>query len=702
MREGRLGLSGRLTALVGMLALGIGLIPVSALASNPDGDGSDASTRRVIIELDVPQEAPLAQGISRASEAVAAATDRVLDDLPALARGAERFERLPYLVVEVTGQELAAVLEHPDVLGFEEDQFAVPTLADSVPFVGASALDLDGTTLTGAGTAVAVLDTGVQRDHPFFTSGGGTVVAEACFTSNNECPDGTSTMIGDGAAAPLAGDAHGTHVSGIVGGSTDALRGVAPGTDIIAIQVFTETTDGLGARFSDIARAMEWLAGVADEHSLVAANLSLGTSTGYPDECDSDFSSLATASQLLRAEGVITVAASGNDPYKAVTDAIASPACISSVVAVGASTLPGDTVASFSMIGPQIDLLAPGVSIESSVPGSGYGTMSGTSMAAPHVAGAVALLREASPQASPDEIVDALRTSSVQIDDHRDGGTRTDMPRLDLPAAVSALPMDSPPDDGGDESATAPSAPSLSSSNGDLRISLSWTKPSNADSYQLHRSTGSGCSTSSPKVYTGSNGHFVDTKVAHGSTYRYCVVAKGSGGTSPLSKTVSVTAKDLTAPATPSASVSIERDRMHFSWSAVTDPTPTIIYRLYRSTGSTTCSTSSSRMYQGTERSVTIDGHVPGTTYRYCLTATDGAGNRSGLASSSGLSVAPLPDHGFRDVPHGSWYDIPVRWLVVEEITQGMGGPGLYSPDANVTRAQMAAFLWRANGRPLA
>ncbi|MCC5947049.1 MAG: S8 family serine peptidase [Nitriliruptoraceae bacterium] len=619
---------------------------------------------------------------------MAAATDRVLSDVPAVAEDAERLDQLPYVIVDATDAELRDLLDHPDVRGFHEDQLAVPSLNASVPLIGASGLELNGSALTGRGTAVAVLDTGVDRSHPFFASGGGRILAEACFASVGGCPNGSSTMIAPGAAKPLAGDSHGTHVAGIIAGSNSVRRGVAPGADIIAVQVFVDTPAGLAARFSDIVRAMDWLATISDEVGLVAVNLSLGSLMTFPGTCDADFGSFVAASDLLRDRGVVTVAASGNE---GTVDGVAAPACVSSTLAVGASTVPGDQLAEFSDIGPQIDLLAPGAPITSSVVGGGFGGMQGTSMAAPHVAGAIALLREAAPQASAAQTVAALRASSILLDDTRDGGTQTGMPRLDLPSAFTAIsPHIGPPK----------AIARLGAASGDLRSNLDWSRPVGAHSYRLHRSTGSSCSTSASTIFQGNARAFVDKAVQHGSTYRYCVRAVGAAGTSPLSATSTVTGRDLTAPAAPSASISIERDRIRFSWPAVSDPTGPITYRLYRSTGSTTCSTSSTRLYQGTNRSVTIDGHRPGTTYRYCLTATDGAGNRSSIARSSGLTVAPLPHHGFRDVPTGTWFDVPVRWLVIEDITQGMGGPGQYSPGADVTRAQMAAFLWRAAGKP--
>jgi subtilisin family serine protease len=146
----------------------------------------------------------------------------------------------------------------------------------------------------GAGTAVAVLDTGVDADHPAF---GSRVVAEACFSlgedwkdsSSGDCPDGTAEQVGSGAGAPLPSDVagwwHGTHVAGIAAGQAvdaellagehDLHDGVAPEADILAVQVFHANGGGSMAWDSDIIAGLDWVA-AQEEHDVAAVNLSLG------------------------------------------------------------------------------------------------------------------------------------------------------------------------------------------------------------------------------------------------------------------------------------------------------------------------------------------------------------------------------------------------------------------------------------------
>ena len=588
-------------------------------------DGEDGPARSVAAQRAVEL---------RRAEVVAALEPHILE-VEAVA------EHRPYLMVEVAADQLDGLEDLPGVAEVLPDPQIRPMLDSATPLVGADAVTGNGRILTGKGRAVAVIDTGVDSKHGFFarTGGGHRVVAEACRAASKDCPNGTD---GAGSAAPLkvgsGVDPHGTHVAGIIAGSNRwgaPHRGMAPEADLLAVQAFSTDPSGVAtARTWHLIDALDWVYKQRSKHRIVAVNLSLGGSKTYAGTCDghADFGSLGTdffeAVARLRSAGIVTVAAAGNAPNGA-TDGMSFPACLSNVLAVGATT-EKDRVADFSHLSHETDLVAPGVSIVSAVPGGGFGTMSGTSMATPMAAGALALLGQAQPTASLDQQIDALTSSDTLISDGRAGGVVTDVPRLDLPSGLDAHDTTA-------GTATTTPASSLTVKNGDLQAALSWSSvaaPNGGEmAYRLYRSTGSSCSGASSLRYEGTKTSHTDKNLKHGTTYRYCVYAvESSTNRSGRSSVREVKGTDLTAPPAPSLTAKASEQQVALSWSKVSDPTTPITYRLYRSTGSS-CSTGSTRIYSGRSNSFTDTGLQTSTTYRYCMTATDAAGNRSALSN---------------------------------------------------------------------
>jgi hypothetical protein len=205
---------------------------------------------------------------------------------------------------------------------------------------------------------------------------------------------------------------------------------------------------------------LERVATVASQRRIAAANMSLGGDLSTTP-CDSD--PLKPSIDNLRSLGVASVAASGNSVSGS---ALTTPACISSAVSVGSSS-DTDDVSFFSDIAPFLSLLAPGENVNSSVPGGGYDVFSGTSMAAPHVAGAFALLRQAVPSLTVSTGLNALQQTGLPITDTRFiFGQGVTTPRIRIfQALASLIPVTSP----------APQAVSLSPSHARVGTALTLT-----------------------------------------------------------------------------------------------------------------------------------------------------------------------------------------------------------------------------------
>lgn len=423
----------------------------------------EAGTVRVIVQLDLPFRPEGDLGDAQAVQAQQLGIDGLQQGvLNALAdtntNVVAAFKYIPYLALELDAAALEALARLPQVVTIEEDLPVPPTLSSSVSVIGGDQAWASG--YTGAGQTVAILDTGVDTDHPAFTTGGNRIVSEACFSTTNDlygstsvCPGGApqSTAVHSGvdcttAVGPTNSKAqsdcsHGTHVASIAAGNDGStIVGVAPEANIIAIQIFSlfNSTSSCGGYTScmltyssDQIAGLERVYELRNTYNISSVNMSLG-GYRYYEACDSD--GRKAAIDNLRAAGIATVIASGNNGYR---DSMSAPGCISTAISVGA-TDNNDAVASFSNIAPFIKLLAPGVNISAAIP-DGQGVKSGTSMATPHVAGAWAVLKQAMPGASVDDVLTAFQAGSVLLDDNRSGGTVTDMARINVNNAINAF-----------------------------------------------------------------------------------------------------------------------------------------------------------------------------------------------------------------------------------------------------------------------
>ncbi len=289
-------------------------------------------------------------------------------------RAAERFEAVfPGFVFEGPAEAARRLAAHPRVRTVTADVVA-QTTADSSP-TGVRRIQADDARAggrTGSGQRVAILDTGIDLDHPDLRD-------------NIDAGRGTNCV--DPGRSADDDNGHGTHVAGIVGAEADGsgVVGVAPEAEVVPVKV----SDSQGrASFSDIICGIDHV--VALGGAVRVINLSLSGASGA-GSCTDGFLRQAVCEAVER--GIVVVASAGNNDGNAGSQA---PARYPEVLTVSAlddrdGERGGDQFASFSNYGSVVDLIAPGTNISSTGRGGGTTTKSGTSMAAPHVAGAAAL-----------------------------------------------------------------------------------------------------------------------------------------------------------------------------------------------------------------------------------------------------------------------------------------------------------------------
>ena len=363
-----------------------------------------------------------------------------------------RYDNFPVLAMRVDAAALRRAKTYRASVEVWEDPILQPTLRESVRMVGADAAWTDG--FIGQGLAVAVIDDGADVTHPFLRD---RVIFEGCFA--DRCPNGEPAMLGPGAAMPVG--THGTHVAGIVlGQSVDGLSGVGPDLRLMIFNVANRDSAGMAG--NGILAALDRVLTLARERPglIGAVNMSLGAERDTYGVCQATVWDLAA--DLFRKAGIPVVVASGNGSARDRAAPVGFPACVDGFVSVGAVDKSAQ-VASFSNSGPTLDVLAPGVDVVSSVlddsgqARQGYDAFDGTSMAAPHVAGAMALLRQAVPQANVAELLAALKATGQRVDDPRQRGTAAEL--VHVQAAIAHLAVEPPRDERAARPEPAPEPP---------------------------------------------------------------------------------------------------------------------------------------------------------------------------------------------------------------------------------------------------
>ncbi|MBE0609071.1 MAG: S8 family serine peptidase [Dehalococcoidia bacterium] len=377
---------------------------------------------------------------------------------------------------QLSPRQVAALRADSRVLSIEQDQvvsIAVQTVPTGIQRIGApgnGAIDIDGTDDFRVDVDVAVIDTGIDASHP-----------DLNWFSSVNCSGGApwKSSCGSGGADD---NGHGTHVAGTIGALDNGIGvvGVAPGARLWAVKVLNSQGSGY---MSWIVAGIDYVAKNAG--AIEVANMSLG--------CECASAAMNTAISNAVGKGVVFVVAAGNNGKDAGTF---SPANHDDVITVSAVAdfdgLPGsladqtvswssctenddDSLACFSNFGGLINIAAPGVLITSTWPGGGYNTISGTSMASPHVAGAAALLASRNNPNNAED-VGAIRSALIDagnfdwIDDSGDGFKE---PLLDVSNTTVFNPV-MVPGSGGGGGGTPPDAPptvSITSPTGGATVS---------------------------------------------------------------------------------------------------------------------------------------------------------------------------------------------------------------------------------------
>ena len=367
------------------------------------------------------------------------AQQMLTDSLPAEQfQPTQFYESFSMLAGTASREGVLALANRPDVawVTVDGEKYKAQASAQAAQVLIKS--DLANTAgFTGAGTAIAVIDTGV--DYTVFSMGGGNF-------PNAKVIGGTD--VADNDSDPADCDGHGTEVAGVAGGP----NGVAPDAKIVAVKVFA-TAKCDSAQDSNILQGINYAITNKSRYGIVAVNLSLGgdfddtADIGYCDAQDPAYASVANS---VTAAGMLFVVSAGN---AARTNQLSDPACVTGAVSAGAvyasdfasvswappdpctdSPAAVDQVVCFSDSTSILSLLAPGAFWSVTTKGGATDpNFAGTSASAPAVSGAVALVSQARPDLTPSGVLGLLRATGTPITDTRNGVVT---PRIDTLSAV--------------------------------------------------------------------------------------------------------------------------------------------------------------------------------------------------------------------------------------------------------------------------
>ena len=302
----------------------------------------------------------------------------------------EPFNIINGLVVNANERAILNITEGMGIVSIEPDQIVFALAKPTKPIDpvvtfpqkmdwGIDALGVNDVwpTYKGNGIDVAVIDTGIDLDHPDLK-----VLPGVTYVLRTRSADDDN--------------GHGTHVAGIIAAldNTIGVVGVAPMANLYPVKVLNSKGSGY---LSDVVKGIEW----SISHQMDVINMSLGANSGS--------AAMEVVLDAAESAGIITVAAAGND-----ASAVDFPGAYDSTLAVGAVDV-SLNLAYFSSVGPQVDIVGPGVNVFSTYKGGTYKALSGTSMATPHLAGLAALYKNMNPNGNLESFRQALSVSSIDL-----------------------------------------------------------------------------------------------------------------------------------------------------------------------------------------------------------------------------------------------------------------------------------------------
>lgn len=362
-------------------------------------------------------------------------------------------------IIDIIGEEkvqykfddaLSAVINEKDLKKLEKDTRVESIdlvgvrqilLQESVPIILANTthtLQQNAFNVTGQGRTICIIDSGVNYTHPALGGCyGNNSITSGCKVVGgwDYCADDAGCTTTD--SDPMDMHGHGTHVSGIAA-ANGTIRGVAPESRVVMLKVCNSS----GSCFDDaISSGINWCIGNASTYNISVISMSLGSglSTGF---CNND--PLADEINSAVGNGISVVVATGNSGS---SSQISAPACVQNATPVG-SIRKDDTTIDYNR-NALVQLLGPGVNINSTylipLSSTGYAALSGTSMAAPHVAGAIAVLTQflniTGQKKTPAEIESTLNATGKQIADSSSGLTFS---RIHLYDAIVSIDNQAP------------------------------------------------------------------------------------------------------------------------------------------------------------------------------------------------------------------------------------------------------------------